>query len=449
MGAAAGALESAGGAESGIGLANLGADTQSEESILGITADEGSGDQVIEGQEADLQTDTQTTTEKTDGQQVDEDLDAGLESAAIPTELKHLMSDPKVAPTIQRMAQQNNAYRTAFGTVRDARTFATEFPGGVKEAVDQKQKAYALDEADDAFASGDPGTQERLASEWATAYPQAFGSMVQASLKVLQSSNPQAFSQFTGQVLKDSFSANRFDEQMEAIATAIAGLSSEQIADPAIRRLAGLTQWMVEKTNALGIKYQRNGQLSPEQEALNKRTQELDQRSQQHQQSVATYATNQANGAALSSFTPALKSTLGKLLKESAFTDAGKQRIEKEIQSTISERLKADQGLQRNFAKTLKDGQFSPEATRKAAELLSLRAKALITSVAKNIIDERTKEFIAHNQSVNDKKVNAGKRADITGGQAPATRSRTVPREQIGRMTDADQQALVDAHFGG
>lgn len=439
-----------GGSLGSIDLVGAPSDTQSEDQVLdGGSSEAGSDD----GQVAvDEGTDQDAAANQDDAASGDTegDLAGGKKDAqgqtqevqvpiAIPKEFTQLLKDPAIAkklepvmPQIQAAFDQNKKFREIFPTVAEARAMRDVFPGGAEEAKAVAAKAVALDEADDQFTSGDPREQSALAAEWFEDSPEAFRSMFVESSKLLQARDPQAYQEITQSILTGHFQANRWDEQIEAMRVAIDANDLD--------RLKGLSAWLVNEAEKKGIKFDRGGRIRPEDAALNRDRENLSrEQAETHQERIAFF-NERVNSTVEGEVKSAIAKSIPSLLEKSAFSDKGRERISKDVYEAIDRRLKADKSTARAMRQIIRPNgklDLSKDAQTQAANLVTGRARAILTTVAKQIIQERTAEMISQNKNANLKKDTAGKRPDITGGASPHVRTRKLtPKDTAGLSDD-------------
>lgn len=460
------AAGAAGGAGSGVATGNAGADTQTEEEILGLSAeDAGSVSSETEVVDAAAQTAAATQT--------DEERDAAAAAAAadqlnpdevpsvIPPELKHLMADAKVAPHLQRVFDQVKAY-SALGTVRDARTFAEEFPGGVKEAVEAKNRSLDVADWDAQYESGDPRAQEDLAQSWfehaqAAGRPEVFRGQVAASLGVLKKNDPQGYKQLTGGSVGETFNGEliasdgrpwNLAAQMDAISSAIKAKDGEA--------LEGLSYFLIRELSQMGLgKKEAGGRVPKEIESVKAREEQAGERERQADQRDHDFVMGSIKSEVMASFNRSLAQTLTAALKGTAFNEKGRASITKAVVDGILVKLNADRsfmGRMRQFESYGKSQRWNQQKiAEQRADLVKFtinRAVALRAGVLKAVLEEETGKFVTASRDANTRRAGAGARVDITGGQSGRTSRPKLTQRQAQEMPDSEKDALLDAAFG-
>lgn len=362
----------------------------------------------------------------------------------MPKELTALLKDPSVAPKLQAaMPQIQSAFdqlariREVFPTVRAVHEFAETFPGGLEEAKAAQQKSAMLDEADDQFG-GPPEQQRALAEEWIDDNPEAFKSMFVQSASLLRERDPQGYEQITGQVFHDRMESSGFAEQIEAFRSILAG-PKESWAE----KLPGYVQWLINKADELGVKWNRQtGRVDPAVAAAKtEREAATAERSAAFKERLTLFS-GQVGASIHTSINQSVTQLTTSLLKDTAFSDKGKERIRTEIISTMDQAIKADRNIQRTITRITQEGfrtGKTEDAKKQLVTLLTGRAKQLLPSTAKRVISERTAELIASNSAVNDKRAAAAGRTDVgTGGASPAIRTRKLTTADTASMSDDD-----------
>lgn len=362
-----------------------------------------------------------------------------LPTAGIPVELTALLKDPLVAaklqpimPKIQAAFDQNASYRELYPTVREAREFRETFPT-LEDAKSAATKSALLDEADEQFA-GPPEQQTALATEWADSDPVAFLSMFTESAKVLQAKNPQGFEQVTQSIFTERIRAAEWDEQIAAIGDAL------RKGD--VDRLKGLANWLVQDSAKRGIEWNpRTGRVDPAVEAAQReRTQAAEERQAAVTERI-TFFQQRVGGSVETQVKSTIANSIAQTLKDSAFTEQGRNAIKAEIFTNLDAKIRADKNVQKQLVQIIKgqNGKIdtSKEAHAKAVTLLTNRAKALLNTVAKEVIARRTAEVVASTQQVNDRRTQAASRTDVgAGGASPVVRTRKLTPADTATMTD-------------
>lgn len=433
------------------GLAGITSDTQTEDAILEGSSPE-VGDQVAEPEATPAGDAGQSAEPAAAGEPATgapkPDTAAGADNvpSAMPKELSALLKDPQVAPKLQAvMPQIQSAFdqlsriREVFPTVRAVHEFAEAFPGGLEEAKAAAQKSAMLDEADDQF-SGGPEQQRALAEEWANDNPEAFQSMFVQSASLLRERDPQAYNQITSQVFHDRIAAAGFDEQIEAFRRVLSTGNKDTWAE----RLPGLVQWMVNKSDELGIKWTKSAGQVPAEITAAQREREAatSERQAAFNERVDLYK-GQVGASVHTSLTQSVSAMVNPLLKESAFSDAGKSKIREQIIAEMDRTIRADRNVQRQITRITQEGFRKggnvEEAKKNVVALLTGRAKQLLSATAKKVITERTAELLAANSSTNARRAAAGARNDVgTGGAPPAIRTRKLTVKDTEGMSDED-----------
>lgn len=452
------AAGTAGAAGSGVATGDAGADTQTEDQILGIAEDDGAVSEEVVDDSTAVASDDAAAAETDDAAKAAaagaDELNPDEVPATIPPELKHLMSDAKVAPHIQRMSDQLAAY-SKLGTVRDARTFAEEFPGGVKEAQDYKNRALDTADWDAQFESGDPRAQGDLAQSWfeharAAGRPEVFRSQVSSALEVLKKNDPQGFKQLTGGNVNEALGGELIASDgrnwnMAAQSDAIL----QAIKEDDMEALKGLSFFLVREMSNMGLgKKEAGGRVPKEQEHLKSETERLTTEKAQLETEKKNFFFSRTNESARAGMERSIRQQLVPILKGKAFSKEGVADIEKQIFAGIEAKLKTDRSYQVQVTNYVRAAKWDPSKNGDLVTYMTNRAKALFAGVAKEVITRETNKFVTASKDASERRKAAGTRVDVTGGQAGSVRRGMPTRQQIQGMTDDQQDELVNARLG-
>lgn len=446
------AVETAAAAGAGVATGDAAAVEQTDDSLLGTGAED-AGDVAT-----DLPVDpTANLGGEGEDQQADQaaghELDPDEAVSAIPPELKHLMSDAKVAPHLQRAFNQLADYGKV-GTVRDVRKFAEEFPGGVAEAVDYKTRALDGAQWDQQYLSGGAPEHADLVHSWREwaereGTPETYRSIVRAGLEELRKGDPEGYKQLTGGTIEQTLGGQlvstdgrqwNLAAQLDAINEAIHTNNPEA--------LAGLSFFLSRELAALGLGKPAGARQPREQEQFQQQREQLTQQQQQIQNERVNLFNNAVNTDVRAQIDRSISQRIGELLKGTAFTEKGKQNITAAIVPEIEKRLQADRGFGTRLAQMSKEAKYNPAQRKALVDFMVNRAKALLVPVAKEIIAGKTAEFTAERKAANERISGARQRVDITGGQAARNGGARLTQKQVQQMSDADKDAYIDARFG-
>ena len=351
----------------------------------------------------------------------------------LPNEFRSLFKNPDpavaaLAPKIQSMWDRLQAYTSHFPTVADAKQFSEAFPGGVKDALMAQAKAAELDEADNAYFSRDPAQHAALAKDWATNDPEAFASLAEQALTALSESNRPAYDKLGGTILEGTLS--------NLYRTAL-GVGNKDAAD----RIAQLHE------DVFGRKLGEQPRNDPRAQELTQREQRLKTQEQEHTNRVASdFATN-ANSQVGKQLQSQILTNLSTALKNLKVSEGAKGRISQEIYDDINQKLIADKGLQNRLQSIAQQGRragFTPQLTQQWVDALSARARALLATSAKTVIDRWTQDYLGVAKATNAKIDNAASRKDVGGGGLPNHGLAPLTAEKMATMTNAE----ILAHQG-
>lgn len=446
------AVETAAAAGAGVGAgADAAAVEPTEDEILSdvtTATEDGAAVDGTDGQGAG------TGTADPDGTQQDpaDALNPDEVAAAIPAELRDLLSDPKRAPHLQRAFNQLADY-SKLGTVRDARTFAEQFPGGVQEAVEYKTRALDLADWDGQYESADPKQQGDLVHTWyqhavEMGRPEAFRGIVRVGLDELKRNDPEGFKELTGGTIEQSLGGDlvatdgqrwNLAAQVEAINEAIRTKDSES--------LAGLSYFLVRELGALGLgKRQEGGRQTKEAEQFKQRETSVAEREKAIEVERQNLFNTAANADIEGHLGRSIDQRLADVLKGTAFNDKGKAKIKTDIVRELNNRLASDRAYNQRVNQMAKEARYNPAQRQKLVEFVVNRAKALIATVARDVIGERTAEFVQQTKDTNARRENGARaRVDITGGQSGRAGAGMghMTREQIQNMPDAEKDKYL------
>jgi hypothetical protein len=466
MASSAGVVDTTtGAAGSSVAAGDAGTVAQTEEEILGIATEDGTeaDDSQAQGDAAAGAGDAadQTGSAAQTGQRQQDQLNPDEIAAGVPAELKHLLSDPKVAPHLQRAFNQLADY-SKLGTVRDARTFAQEFPGGVREAQEYKNRALDLADWDGQYESGDPRQQADLVRSWydhaaQQGKPEVFRGLVNVALGELKKSDPEGYKQLTGGTIEQSLGGElvatdgrawNMSGQMAAIRQVLA--DRNLTADEKLEQLGGYSYFLVRELEAMGIgKKSEGGRIPREQERFQQREQQQNTRQEQLELQTRNLFNGTVNSDVHTTMDRSIAQTLAQQLKDTAFTPKGKQEISAKILPEIERRLSQDRAYVSRTKQMQAEAKYDVGKRKAVVDYVVNRCKALVVPVAKEIIAAETEKFVAGTRDANDRRENgARQRVDVTGGQAGRTGRQLPTRAQIQGMPDSEKDAHVEAYLG-
>ena len=346
---------------------------------------------------------------------------------SLPQQFRSLFKNPdpevaKLAPQIQSMWDRLQAYTTHFPTVADAKEFTSAFPGGVKEAVAAQQRAMELDEVDNAYFSRDPEQHASLARDWSQNDPEAFATMVRASAGVLSQSNPQEY-QKVGQEILEGTLHNLYRTAL--------GVGNQEAA-------TRIDQLMKD---VFGRGVNEAPKADPRDQQFKQREAEQSKRESEFQNRVAADFATGANQAAGRQLQTQIQSNLATALKNLKVSDGAKGKIAEEIYNDINQKLIADRALQTRLQSIAQAGRrngFSDQQRAQWSDAIIARAKALLPTSAKSVIDQWTQDYLGVVKANNDKATSAGQRKDVGGGGPPDQSLTPLTGDKIFHMTDKE-----------
>jgi hypothetical protein len=323
------------------------------------------------------------------------------------------------------MYDRLQAYSSTFPSIADAKEFVQAFPGGVKDAVTAAQRATELDESDIAFESGDPATHRALAEDWYARNPEATTTLARQTLELIAERNPQAYQQM-GETILEGTLANLYRTAL--------GMGNQDAAG----RLAQLHQ------DVFGRKLGEQPRVDPREQQYSQREQQLKQKEAEIQNRTAASFASDANAQVGKQLTTQIQSNLSAALSKLKVTDGAKSRIANEIYDSINSKLIGDKALQMRLQSIAQAGRragFTDQHRQQWTDAIASRAKALLPTVAKTVIDEWTVNYLGAVKSTNAKLDSAASRKDVGGGGLPDHSLAPLSAEKADSMTNAELMA--------
>ena len=348
----------------------------------------------------------------------------------LPQQFRNLAKHPdpevaKLAPMVQSMYDRLQAYSSTFPSIADAKEFVQAFPGGVKDAVQAAQRAAELDESDVAFESGDPATHRALAEDWYARNPEATTTLTRQALELVAEKNPAAYQEM-GETILEGTLANLYRTAL--------GMGNKDAAD----RLAQLHQ------DVFGRRLGEQPRQDPRMLEFQQREQQIRQREADLQNRTAASFATDANAQVGKQLTSQIQANLSTALAKLKVSDGAKSRIANEIYDDINSKLIADKGLQMRLQSIAQAGRrsgFSDQHRQQWTDAIAARAKALLPSSAKSIIDRWTTDYLGVVKATNSKLTSAASRKDVGGGGLPDHSLAPLSAEQADKMTSAELMA--------
>jgi hypothetical protein len=280
---------------------------------------------------------------------------------------------------VQQARQEAAAYRAAIATPEDAKALKELYPGGVNEARAAADRARLLDQIDQAYfgIAGKPSEQTsaaraQLAAMMLREDPSAFREMVFAGLRALEEAEKGSGNLATASNLPrlaQIFGASRSGADVPA-----PGTRPDEVGRAA-------SSSAVQQYSA------QDAELKPA------ATQDV------HQSLVPDYAAfeKSANEDLERSVGSAIEHTLEQALP--AATKAGngalKGRLSGAIRQDVEAALKGDRQLGEQIAQILSARRFDNETRAQVVRLIDERARQLVPSAAKRVLNEWTHTTLA------------------------------------------------------
>ncbi len=279
--------------------------------------------------------------------------------------------------------QEAAAYRAAFATPEDARALKELYPGGVNEARTTARRAQILDDIDRAyFGAPDTSpeqlstTRAQLAATMLREDPAAFREMVFVGLRALEQAEQGS------SALANVSNVSRL---AQVFSSSGAGLN----VAPPFRATSATTETQPQQEHArLKPGATQNSDESPV---------------TSHQSLASTYAAfekaanedlERSVGAAISR---TIEQALPNLQRSGGETDAGarhgvplRERLGLAVRQDVEAVLKGDRQLGEQIAQVLSGRRFDNETRAQVVRLIDDRARQLVPSAAKRVINDWT-----------------------------------------------------------
>jgi len=321
---------------------------------------------------------------------------------------------------VQQTRQEAAAYRAAFAAPEDARALKELYPGGVNEARNAAQRASILDDIDRSyFGSPDASPEElaaarvQLAAAMLREDPAAFREMVFAGLRTLEeaekgSASGASTSDFPR--LAQMFAANPNElnvaSPFRAASSPAQPRATASSVIPSEARDRGNTN---DLASAHSLRQDSSSPSAPRNDSIEQpaTTTEHGSRNTGHE-TLAAYAafekaTNEdlerSVGAAISR---TIEQALPNLQRSSGQGDAGarhgvslRERLGLAVRQDVEAALKGDRQLGEQIAQILSARRFDNETRAQVVRLIDDRARQLVPSAAKRLINDWTQTTLA------------------------------------------------------
>lgn len=305
------------------------------------------------------------------------------------------------------------------------------------------QQAKAdLDASDAAFFSGDPAQQEQYLSTLAQQDVAACESASRVMDKVLAKANPEAFKALSQERLLEGLKGQSFEPFIASL------LEAKQLAADGDRTaLDALTDELIKWGQGLGFAATKEQMLARQERELKERETTLKTTETQAQERRVASFHKEGQRRVEEGLNTQVKEVLGRVLKGSAFQEGAQSRIAKEIVSEVTKLWAQNPELKQQIQAALYPrGDGKPdiaEATQaRMVEAISKFNKTVLDGIAKKVIEEFTKDFLAAQGARSEKIATAASRQDITGaGPQEHAKKLPTPRE-IDYSKTSDEQLL-------
>jgi hypothetical protein len=321
---------------------------------------------------------------------------------------------------IQNERQDTAAYREVFAKPEDARALKELYPGGVGEARAASERARVLDDIDRAYfgtagkSAQDVGaSREQLAQMMMREDPAAFREMVFAGLRALEQSGPQTGTEAGSRVNAISAAAARAATQAQG------ELKSAPANSPA--RAQGDTSGA-----------DRDARLSAYVSFEKAANEDLERSigrtiSRTIEQALPNSGRDSQGASSRSGQAQPLQS-----------------RLSAAIRQDVEVALKGDRQLGEQIAQILTARRFDNETRAQVVRLIDDRARQLVPSAAKRVLNDWTQTTLAAHHTRNQKTEMTEGRKDLAAASAGPNggSSRTVTPKSVDYRKLSDEQIL-------
>ncbi|HET8923821.1 MAG TPA: hypothetical protein VFN26_12605 [Candidatus Acidoferrum sp.] len=328
---------------------------------------------------------------------------------------------------VQQAKQEAAAYREAIATPEEARALKELYPGGVNEARATAERARTLEDIDRAYfgaagtsAEETSASRAQLAAMMLREDPAAFREMVFAGLRALEEGEKGIGGTANATNLPrlaQVFAANHGEAQASVGATLVSRAEPRDGSPAASGGMASTGGASPAPTTATGG---RQGDASIA----------------NHEAQVAAYAAfeKSANEDLERSVGGTIERTLEQALPAATGTDNGalKGRLSGAIRQDVEAALKADRQLGEQIAQILSARRFDSETRAQVVRLIDERARQLVPSAAKRVLNEWTHTTMAAHRSNASRADAASTRREVApvypgGASFAASSSANVP----------------------
>ena len=340
---------------------------------------------------------------------------------------------------VQQARTEAAAYRAAFANPEEARALKDLYPGGVSEARSASERARFLDEIDHAYfgGAGKPpeeitAARAQLAQRLLREDPAAFREMVEAGLKLLQTTESQSHG--AKSVASAILDASQQPAHAQATSSSVV---AQHLSRPGRDAMPLPGQGAPPTTSIVGAP------LYPEQSRGNAAPQLGNpSASDAHVAAYAAFekAANEdlersVGGAiqrALTQALPVAQPFLAVRGGESAQArvPALQERLAQTIRAEVEKALQGDRQLGEQVAQILAARRFDGDARAQVVRVISERAQQLVPGAAKRVLHDWTQTTLAAHRGRTQQNDTAATRSEVT-----------PPRSDIAPASSPDNSA--------
>jgi len=360
---------------------------------------------------------------------------------------------------VQQARSEAAAYRAAFATPEDARALKELYPGGVNEARAAVSRARLLEEIDRAYFGLPGGSAEQtsaaradLAQRMLREDPAAFREMVFAGLRALEEAEKGSGTSTSASNLPrlaQAFAANRPDARSGVGATlaspaADGGPNSGGGASPAPTMANGPLATIA----ASGASSLAGAQLNPERSRGNTAP-HLGNASADEAHVAAYVAFEKAANEDLErSVGAAIARTIEQALPNLKGSNRGEgegarhgvplpERLGAAVRQDVEAALKGDRQLGEQIAQILSARRFDNETRAQVVRLIDDRARQLVPSAARRVINDWTQATLAAHRGNASRSDAVSVRREVALVTAQGPLQRRLPAAQAGVSSTA------------
>jgi hypothetical protein len=354
------------------------------------------------------------------------------------------LADPThgaIVKALNERYQKMGAFREFLPTVADVHAARELVPGGLQELKDVVERARSAQSENADFMSGDPARQLAALTPLAQENPQAFAAAAPSYLRTLNEVAPAEYTKIGRELAIGALKADGLDQTLATFFQAIAAEDEKGFT-------AGLQnlQKFAESAGFLApggkpAAAATTAKVDPELAKAQARVRELE--GAQHQETVQRFETwrTATNDKIVSAAKDDIKSRVDAVLPKNvptAMRDDLMTRLTDAIFDEVNLAVGKDLDLGQKVAAVIANQAWTKEADKTREQVINLtvgRAKQMIPVVAKRHVDRYTEQTVATTNALTERREEAGKRTDVTGGAGHAHGPRKMSLKEAKQAT--------------